>query len=216
MESNRAAPEWGRAIFSPLCVLLRPTDDQQARRGRRRLGGACRLTPWVGGAPARLLCSADVHFRQCRSKQVAQFLKYAIALTKMHVQASAARGSQPPALPGARRRPGAGARQQPGSRHPFARCALVPPERPLHTRTQHRSPSARQVAKIVHPVTTSPGAKRRVQAIHAAHQRYCDKQVGASGAGLHRLCAALSSACRSATVTSRRGGTGRRLGAGRC
>jgi phycocyanobilin:ferredoxin oxidoreductase len=34
-----------------------------------------------------------------------------------------------------------------------------------------------QVAKIAHPVTSSPGAQRRIEGIHAAHQRYCDKQL---------------------------------------
>ena len=56
MESNRAAPEWGRAIFSPLCVLLRPTDDQQARRGRRRrrlAPGRGLLADALGGRRAR-------------------------------------------------------------------------------------------------------------------------------------------------------------------
>ena len=46
LESNRTIPDWGSAIFSKLCVIVRPT------------------TP----------------------KEVASFLKYAIALTNVHVQ----------------------------------------------------------------------------------------------------------------------------------
>ena len=31
MATNRATPEWGKAIFSDLCVILRPTGPEQAR-----------------------------------------------------------------------------------------------------------------------------------------------------------------------------------------
>ena len=29
MASNRSTPEWGTAIFSPLCVLMRPTTGEE-------------------------------------------------------------------------------------------------------------------------------------------------------------------------------------------
>ena len=46
VQNNRTVPDWGKAIFSTECVLMRPTDGQQ----------------------------------------IAEFLKYAIALSEFHVQ----------------------------------------------------------------------------------------------------------------------------------
>ncbi|EFN55495.1 hypothetical protein CHLNCDRAFT_23364, partial [Chlorella variabilis] len=72
--SNRSIPEWGAAIFSPLCVIVRPDS----------------------------------------SEEVGRFLKYALALTQLHVQ-------------------------------------------------------------IAHPVSSSQ--RRRLEALHAGHSRYCEKQL---------------------------------------
>lgn len=77
-----------------------------------------------------------------------------------------------------------------GTWHTVAHTFLDPPVLPTPTRPP------KQIARIVHPVTTSSGAKQRVQSIHAAHQRYCDKQVGAarnavSAAGSEGAAAAL-------------------------
>lgn len=32
LESNRSIPEWGRAIFSPLCVIVRPQGGEELGR----------------------------------------------------------------------------------------------------------------------------------------------------------------------------------------
>ena len=52
LESNRSIPEWGAAIFSPLCVIVRPDS----------------------------------------SEEVGRFLKYALALTQLHVQVGESNG----------------------------------------------------------------------------------------------------------------------------
>jgi hypothetical protein len=46
LESNRSIPDWGRAIFSPFCVIMRPTSAEDLGR----------------------------------------FLKYALALTRVHTE----------------------------------------------------------------------------------------------------------------------------------
>lgn len=77
MGSNREIPAWGQAIFSPLCVIVRPSSAEELGR----------------------------------------FLKYTLALTQLHVE----------------------------------------------------------IAKIAHPISSAQ--RRRLAAMHAAHQRYCEKQL---------------------------------------
>lgn len=77
LESNRGVPDWGRAIFSPLCIIVRPQSGDELGR----------------------------------------FLKYALALTQMHVQ----------------------------------------------------------IAKIAHPIGTAQ--RRRLELLHAAHRRFCERQL---------------------------------------
>lgn len=160
LESNRGVPDWGRAIFSPLCIIVRPQSGDELGR----------------------------------------FLKYALALTQMHVQvcggevgvmyvsagvvcgagiqaACAASAISSRTLSVAVRRPswpGAAAFPQklgPQSPARTVGTACEPQRRASACYLRHSA----QIAKIAHPIGAAQ--RRRLELLHAAHRRFCEKQL---------------------------------------
>lgn len=114
MATNRATPEWGKAIFSDLCVILRP---QVITAVWRRLFTSLHVVLGIWSVTSRLQllgppcgvccvrsrdtkvlketvsrCDENLSTRTTCLLQgpedVSNFLKYAIALTRVHLQLS--------------------------------------------------------------------------------------------------------------------------------
>ena len=100
---HQAREEWGKAIFSDLCVILRPqaraipctalfllsseTLDEELRRLEVCMAMVIPTScATVSGEETAATEVWDSHFKAQGPEDVANFLKYAIALTRVHLQ----------------------------------------------------------------------------------------------------------------------------------